>query len=124
MHQDTLVEGIQLISAEKEEEVAVAEPVAVKQEVPVAPAPQAPIYKSAFQNDNDLATVADRIKHIHDLLRNNANGAELVQGMSTRQITEDMLFEGRPSNVRESSSTTVRPDGRISQNPYFRDQAD
>ncbi len=126
---DTLVDGIQLLSAEKEEEVAVAEapvvePVAVKPEAPVAPAPQQPVYKTAFQNDNDCRTAEERIRRIHDLLRNNANGADLVQGMSVRDLTEEVLFEGRPSNVRESSSSTMRPDGRMVQNPYFRDQAD
>ena len=119
---DLLVEDIHIVDRE---EAHVAQPVA---EVVAAPQvevkPAEPVYKSAFRNDNDLTTVADRIKHIHELLRNSANGADIVQGMSTSQIADDMIFEGRSSAMRESSSTTLRPDGRMVQSPYFRDQAD
>ena len=119
---DLLVEDIHLVDSA---EPRVAEPVAeVKTAPQVEVKPAEPVYKSAFRNDNDLTTVADRIKHIHELLRNSANGADIVQGMPTSQIAEDMLFEGRSSAMRESSSTTMRPDGRMVQNPYFRDQAD
>ena len=99
----------------------------IQPEAVVVPEPktvEAPVRRSAFESDNDLSTVADRIKHIHELLRNSANGAEIVQGMTTADIAADMLYEGRASDVRESSSSSMRPDGRMVQNPYFRDQAD
>ena len=117
---DLLVEDIHIVDRDEAAQ-PVAEVVAAPQ-VEVKPAE--PVYKSAFRNDNDLATVADRIKHIHELLRNSANGADIVQGMPTSQITEEALFEGRSSSMRESSTATLRPDGRMVQNPYFRDQAD
>ena len=117
---DLLVEDIHIVDR-NEAAQPVAEVVAAPQ-VEVKPAE--PVYKSAFRNDNDLATVADRIKHIHELLRNSANGADIVQGMPTSQITEEALFEGRSSAMRESSTATLRPDGRMVQSPYFRDQAD
>ena len=79
---------------------------------------------SAFKSDNDCRTAEERIRRIHDMLRNNPNGADLVQNMSTRDISEDMLFEGRSSGTRESAASSMRADGRMVQNPYFRDQVD
>ena len=119
---DLLVDDIHLVSVADEHPAPAPAP--APEPVAVAEPAKAPLHTSAFQNDNDLATVADRIKHIHELLRSNANGADIVQGMSTRQFAEEPLFEGRTSDMRESSSTTLRPDGRMVQNPYFRDQAD
>lgn len=117
---DTMVEDIHLV--DRAEAPAVE---AEAQKTPVAETVrQAPIHKSAFENDNDVNTVADRIKHIHELLRNSTNGADIVQSMATSQFSDEMLYEGRSSAVRESSSTTMRPDGRMVQSPYFRDQAD
>lgn len=116
---DILVDDIHIM-----EPAEVHEPQPEAVALPESKPAEAPVRRSAFENDNDLSTVADRIKHIHELLRNSANGAEIVQGMSTADIAADMLYEGRSSAVRESSSSTMRPDGRMVQNPYFRDQAD
>ncbi len=97
------------------------------QEKPIEPVATAPIVEkpiSAFMNDNDVEAAAERIRRIHDLLRNNPNGADMVQSMPANNADESPLYEGRHSAVRESSTTTLRADGRIVQNPYFRDQAD
>ena len=74
---------------------------------------------SAFKNDNDVATAADRIRRIHDLLRNNANGADIVQKMNASQMSEEMLYEGQPSAAREASSVSMRADGSLAKNPYL-----
>ncbi len=111
---DVMVDEIHLVSEPRQEVASQPEP---------APQPKAnPV--NVFRNDNDVTTAAERIRRIHDLLRNNANGADIVQSMTTREISDEMLFEGRNSSVRESSNATIRPDGRMVQNPYFRDQAD
>ncbi len=115
---DVMVDEIHLVSETHQEEAP--QPVSA----PVEPVAQKVNPINVFRNDNDVATAAERIRRIHDLLRNNANGAEIVQGMGTREISDDMLFEGRNSSARESSSSTMRADGRMVQNPYFRDQAD
>ena len=107
---DLMVEDIRIIP---EAEVKKDEAVLIEPE-PVA----------LFRNDNDCRTAEDRIRRIHDLLRNNPGGADIVQGMATSAISDEMLYEGRGSGVRESSTTTMRPDGRMVQNPWFRDQAD
>ena len=105
---DVMVEDIRIIP---EKEVKKEEAVFIQPE-PV----------SVFQSDNDCRTAEDRIRRIHDLLRNNPNGADIV--MATSAASDEVLYEGRSSKARESSSTTVRPDGRMVQNPWFRDQAD
>ncbi len=121
---DTMVEDIHVMTLEKP--VEVPQPVVQENVFAEVETPQVPVHEpvSAFKNDNDCKTAADRIALIHDLLRSNPNGAEIVQAMVTGEFSDETLYEGRSSAVRESSSTTLRPDGRMVQNPYFRDQAD
>ena len=111
---DTMVDEIHLVSHD-DDTVMVAEPV-VETAKAVEPAPA---YRSAFENDNDVATAADRIRRIHDLLRNNPSGADIVQNMTTEQITEDALYEGQHSAAREASSFSMRADGTMAKNPYL-----
>ncbi len=76
---------------------------------------------------NDPSLVNDRAKkiaYIHNLLRNNPNGADLVQGMSTQEITTEVLYEGSPSGVREAASMTIRQDGTMTRNGYLDNQPD
>ena len=113
---DVLVEDIHIIPEVETKPVMETKPI-VEQKPASNPL-------SVFRNDNDCRTAEERIRRIHEMLRNNPNGAEIVQNMSTRDISEEMLFEGRSSRVRESSASSIRPDGRMVQNPYFRDQAD
>jgi hypothetical protein len=75
-----------------------------------------------FHNDNDVKTAAQRIAYIHDLLRNNANGPEMVQQMSA--VGDEELYEGRHSSSRESSSYTMRADGTMVRKPFFGSQPD
>lgn len=109
---DTMVDEIHLLDTKEEE----------------APAPvvaQAPVHQvSAFENENDVKTAADRIRRIHDLLRNNANGADIVQKMSLQELSEAPLYEGRHSSTREASSFSMRADGSMSKNAFYDDQPD
>lgn len=94
------------------------------------PVAQSPVYtvpepgRSAFENENDVRTAADRIRRIHDLLRNNANGADIVQGIPARDMAENDLFEGRHSSAREASSFSMRADGTMTKNAFYDDQPD
>ena len=125
MQNDDLVSGISLVAPEAEAAVLEA-PVAVMPEPKVEPKPVASVQespaRSAFENNNDVQTVADRIRHIHDLLRNNPNGADLVQKMSA--VATDELFEGRHSSSREASTYTMRADGTMAKNAWLGDQPD
>ena len=112
---DTMVDDIHLVKTDEPAPVPVETPVQkVEKTDPM----------SVFRSENDVYAAEERIRRIHEMLRSNPNGADIVQRMSTSEISNDMLYEGRSSSVRESSSATVRPDGRMVQNPYFRDQAD
>ena len=105
---DTMVDEIKFVQPE-------ADPAPVAETKPEP----APAYRSAFENDNDVTTAADRIRRIHELLRSNPSGADLVQKMGTRQIAEDALYEGAHSAEREASSITMRADGTMAKNPYL-----
>ena len=120
---DTLVEDIHLLDTlDVEAPVAVA-PAAVEASAAVVAPTEAPAL-SAFENENDVKTTADRIRRIHDLLRNNSNGADIVQKMTTREIADVDLYEGRHSSSREASSFSMRADGTMSRNAFYDDQPD
>ena len=76
-------------------------------------------------NDETLTkSRAERIRYIHEQLRNNPNGPDLVQSMSTSDIAGEELYEGRHSSTRESSSFSMRADGTMVKNAYFGDHPD
>ena len=120
---DTMVEGIHVVGTLEEEPEAKVEAPAPAVQTVAAPATDSP-GRSAFENDNDVKTAADRIAYIHNLLRNNPNGADVVQRIPAHEYAGGELYEGRPSNSRESSSFSMRADGSLSKNPYYDDQAD
>ena len=137
---DLLVEDIQLVSPEPKAEPKpefkpsfdflnkpMEEPVAVMAE-PAKPEPVKVVtdnsFHSAFENENDVKTAADRIRRIHDLLRNNPNGPDLVQRMSALDSVDEELYEGRHSSSRESATYSMRADGTMVKNAYFGDQPD
>ena len=83
--------------------------------------------RKPFENNNDIRLTgdrADRIRFFHDLLRNDPDGAEKVQNMTTQEISDESLFVGRHSSSRESSSYSMRPDGTMTKNAFFGDQPD
>ena len=134
---DVLVEEIHLVDTLEPAPAPKAEapkPVAEPRQEPVAQvepvAPSQPFGRtenpgrSAFESDNDVKTVADRIAYIHNLLRNNPNGADVVQRMPATAYADGELYEGRPSNSREASSYTMRADGTMTKNAFYDDQPD
>ena len=115
-HGDTLVDAIHLVQAD-----VVAEPVAEQQPEPVQAAPkqpEPPVVQSAFRSDNDALAVAERIRMIHDLLRNNPDGADIVQHLDVAD-GQDELYQGAHSSAREASSLKMGADGSITRNPYL-----
>jgi cell division protein FtsZ len=135
---DVLVEEIHLVDTLEPAPVAetprvaapaMAEAPRAEKTRPAAGSRQEPVAKpnpahSAFESDNDVKTVADRIAYIHNLLRNNPNGAEVVQRMPATAYADGELYEGRPSNSREASSYTMRADGTVAKNAFYDDQPD
>ena len=135
---DVLVEEIHLVDTLDPAPVAetprvaapaMAEAPRAEKPRPAAGSRQEPVAKpnpahSAFESDNDVKTVADRIAYIHNLLRNNPNGADVVQRMPATAYADGELYEGRPSNSREASSYTMRADGTVAKNAFYDDQPD
>lgn len=117
---DVMVEDIQLVqpAATRQAPVAKSEAVQTPAPEPVFE-PKHDVFTSAFMNDNDVTTAGDRIRRIHELLRSNPNGADLVQQMSTSQISGDELFEGAHSATREASAYTMRADGTMTKNTFL-----
>ena len=140
---DALVEDIQMVAPKQDSKpepkpafefrnMPVEEPVAVMTE-PAKPEPvksldqDEKLLRSAFENRNDdilTRSRAERIRLIHDMLRNNPNGPDLVQSMSALENTDGELYEGRHSSSRESSAYSMRADGTMVKNAYFGDQPD
>lgn len=131
-HVDALEDDIHLVAALDEMPASnTPEPIEFSmpaQQAPSAsqqPAEHAPI--SAFQNMNDERVTrdrAERIKFIHEQLRNNPNGAEVVQSMTAQNYENTDLFEGTPSNSRDASHYTMRADGTMVKNAWLGDQPD
>jgi cell division protein FtsZ len=116
---DTMVDNIHIVQPEAE--VAVApepEPDPTSVFAPLSQ-PKQETGRSAFENDNDVATAADRIRRIHELLRSNPNGADIVQHMSTNQFSAEPLYEGQHSATREASAYSMRADGTVAKNAYL-----
>ncbi len=117
---DVMVEDIQLVQPAATRQTPVAKPEAVQTPAPEPVfEPKHDVFTSAFKNDNDVTTAGDRIRRIHELLRSNPNGADLVQQMSTSQISGDELFEGAHSATREASAYTMRADGTMTKNTFL-----
>ncbi|MCR5588969.1 MAG: cell division protein FtsZ [Bacteroidales bacterium] len=113
---DTMVDDIHIVQPEVEAPVAKEDPLAVF--APISQ-PKQETGRSAFENDNDVVTAADRIRRIHELLRSNPNGADIVQQMSTNQFSAEPLYEGQHSAAREASAFSMRADGTMAKNAYL-----
>ena len=114
---DTMVDDIHIVQPEVEA-TAAPEPDPAAVFAPIS-RPKQETGRSAFENDNDVATAADRIRRIHELLRSNPNGADIVQQMSTSQFSAEPLYEGQHSATREASAYSMRADGTVAKNAYL-----
>ena len=126
---DAMVDDIRLVSAVVDELDAMPASKPTPQPAPIAtrtPVSETPA-RSAFESMNDPSLVNDRAKkiaYIHNLLRNNPNGADLVQNMSTQEISGEEIYEGVSSSTREASSYTVRQDGSMARNGFLDPRVD
>ena len=100
----------------------VAEPVTEPiQQAPVQQPVQQPVPRVTMQPQSDaqVLSASERIKRIHDLLRNNPNGPQIVEDMVPSQVTDEVY-----STRTETSRSSVNPDGTLKRNNYLWDQAD
>lgn len=115
-------EPMPMAHAISEEPVAVAEnlrpePVAQRQTAP------SPIH-SAFANDNDAMTAAERIRKIHEMLRYDPAGPDKVQSMTSRQIADEMAIDELRSGVREAATYVISKNGIMTSQPSLHDDVD
>ena len=80
--------------------------------------------RSAFANDELAAAAAERIRKIHEMLRNDPTGPDKVQSMTTQQIAGEMIFEGVSSAAREASTYTISQNGTMMTKPSLHDNVD
>jgi len=101
------------------EAVVAPEPVAVPEEKPAIniSAPSHLHTSPSAALDNEARARAERIKHMHDLLRNNVNGAQIVESMNPVELTGERLYELTHSSVSDMSRTFLDADGNIKKNP-------
>jgi hypothetical protein len=76
------------------------------------------------QRDREALSRAERIKVMHDLLRNDVNGPQIIENMNPTEITGEKLFQATHSSRSEVNNTIVNPDGSVSENRYLYADAD
>ena len=64
-----------------------------------------------------------RIKRMHDLLRNDANGAAIVEMLNPMKLTGEELFEATPSS-ESSAKSRMTSDGTIKPNGFLHNTVD
>ena len=124
IHLEHKAESVANIATHQAEEspVAVAEPAkaepARQHEYSQNPA------RSAFANDNDAMTAAERIRKIHEMLRYDPAGPDKVQNMTSRQIADAMAMDAPTSAAREASAYVVSKSGIMTSKPSLHDDVD
>lgn len=105
-----------------EEPVAMSEPIVMEPIQQPQPA-QNPVH-SAFANDNDAMTAAERIRKIHEMLRYDPAGPDKVQSMTSRQIAGEAAFSELGSAIHEESAYTVSKNGVMTSKPSLHANVD
>ena len=130
---DSMVEDIRIERREEPAPMPIAqvvaqEPIATVEPREVAPAaqprPAQPQVHSAFSNDNDALTAAERIRKIHEMLRYDPAGPDKVQSMTTSQIADEVALGELRSSMREASTYTISQKGVMTTKPSLHDNVD
>ena len=62
---------------------------------------------------------AERIKAMHDLLRNDSNGAQIVESMNPMEMTGEKLCEITHSSESDAAKSVVDSNGNVKQNSFL-----
>lgn len=87
----------------------------------------APMSRPAAANnplDREALSRAERIKAMHDLLRNDVNGPQIIENMNPTEITGEKLYQATHSGHSEVNRTVVNPDGSVTENHSLYDLPD
>ena len=108
-------EGIHLVTRNPQQPVRTEEPAPVQQH----PAAQ-PTTKPRMPQGNKLDMMAmdraERIKAINDLLRNDINGAQIVESMKISELTGQEIEVELHSDKSEAAASVIAPDGTVRPN--------
>lgn len=116
--------------AEAPAPAAIPQPAQPAQRPTAAPqAAQAPAVKErpAASNsplDREAMSRAERIKVMHDLLRNDINGPQIIENMDPTEITGEKLYQASHSSHSEVNRSVVNPDGSVTENHSLYDLPD
>ena len=92
---------------------------------PAAPAPQAAdMGRTVYQPDVsqlelEAMSRAERIKMMHDLLRNDVNGAAIVEQMNPMELTGERLYQAVHSSESGAQRHGVNAKGEVKPNDYL-----
>lgn len=67
---------------------------------------------------------ADRIRRMHEALRNDPNGPSMIENMTTEELNRNSVFATPHSSTREASRTTMNAMGVIANNAFLDDIPD
>ncbi len=74
--------------------------------------------------DRESLSRAERIRTMHELLRNDPNGPQIVEDMNPARYTSDDLYQVTHSSHSEVNRIVVNPDGSITENRSLHDLPD
>lgn len=99
---------------------SVAESVQETRRETVAPALQQPTPQPNFGRlEKEAMSRADRIKMMHDLLRNDVNGAAIVESMNPMELTGERLYQAAHSSESSVHEHGVTASGEVKPNDYL-----
>lgn len=64
-------------------------------------------------NDTAVMNRQERIKRMHDMLRNNPNGARLAEDMTPKEMADIDVYETPHSSESDAARTTINHDGSV-----------
>lgn len=108
-------EGIHLVTRNPQQPVRTDEPAPVQQH-PAAQTTAKPRMPQGNKLDMMAMDRAERIKAINDLLRNDINGAQIVESMKISELTGQEIEVELHSDKSEAAASVIAPDGTVRPN--------
>lgn len=108
-------EGIHLVTRTPQQPEVTNQSAPVQQQ-PVAQPTAKPRMPQGNQLDMMAMDRAERIRAIHDLLRNDINGAQIVESMKISELTGQEIEVVLHSDKSEAAASVIAPDGTVRPN--------
>ena len=108
-------EGIHLVTRNPQQPVRTEEPAPVQQH-PAAQTTAKPRMPQGNKLDMMAMDRAERIKAINDLLRNDINGAQIVESMKISELTGQEIEVELHSDKSGAAASVIAPDGTVRPN--------